>query len=372
MNRLKLLLISLLSLTIIICSTGPETYTVEIIDGVRHVHNVAPIWGDEPEAELEFVQEIGSIDETDENYQLHMAINAIKDNAGNFYIMDRGNSRIQKYDREGKYVLTIGSKGEGPGELMTPTGIDIADDNTLYVTDMSNRKFEHFDLNGKFLDTINMSDGIYVFLSYFRCLSSGRLLARVSTIRMPGQEEKGDSKLFSIYDAEGKELSKIVDEIKADEDRYTDTINSNFFAVDRNDNLFIAYRNQNLIAKYNAGGEPLMMIARPLNFEIEYKMVDRKYPSGRTRSAPYVTEVANKIGIDRKNRIWVMTFTSEFVRDEEWNVEVSADRAFNVFDSEGLYLGEVPRPNDNLFFIRLVGDSVLFCDKNYVTITNTG
>ncbi|MCP4724805.1 MAG: 6-bladed beta-propeller [bacterium] len=364
----NVLSVFLLTLLVITCSSEPETYTVEVIDGVRHVHNLATKWGDEPEVELEFVRKIGGLDETDENYMLYMAINAAKDTEGNYYIMDRGNSRVQKYDGDGKFVLTIGTKGEGPGEFVTPIGIDIAGDNTLYVSDMSNRRFEHFDLDGNHINSINMSGGAFVLLSYFRCLGEDRLAALVNRITMPGDEEKEDKKMYSIYDSDGNLVNEIVGQIKADDDQYTDTINNTYFAVDDLENLFITYRNQNLIAKYSSEGIPLMRIDRPLNFEIEYKMVDRNFPGGRTRSIPYVTEVANKIGIDEKDRIWVMTFTNKYVYDENWETVKSADRAFHVFDSEGIYLGNVPRPSDDLFFIRLVGDSILFCDKDYVSV----
>ena len=47
------------------------------------------------------------------------------DKAGNIYILDSGNARIQKFGPDGKYLATIGRKGQGPGEFILPDGLDI-------------------------------------------------------------------------------------------------------------------------------------------------------------------------------------------------------------------------------------------------------
>ena len=95
------------------CSPSETTFSVEIINGVRNVHNVAPQWGEESKLAIEFVQMIGGIDATDEKYQLFKAIDATKDADGNIYVLDSGNFRIQKFDPDGIYVATVGKEGEG-------------------------------------------------------------------------------------------------------------------------------------------------------------------------------------------------------------------------------------------------------------------
>jgi len=99
------------------CSPSETTFSVEMINGVRNVLNVAPQWGEESKLALEFVQIIGGIDATDENYKLFKAFDATKDADGNIYVLDSGNFRIQKFDPEGIHVATIGKQGEGPGEF---------------------------------------------------------------------------------------------------------------------------------------------------------------------------------------------------------------------------------------------------------------
>ncbi|KPK95925.1 hypothetical protein AMJ80_02860 [bacterium SM23_31] len=112
-----------------------EPYTIEVIDGVRHVHNHAPLWGDEPKVALEFVRVWGGSNETDENYWFFKPCDTAVDSEGNLYVLEWGTYRIQKYDPEGKFLATFGRKGQGPGEFQNPTDIDAYSDCNVYIRD---------------------------------------------------------------------------------------------------------------------------------------------------------------------------------------------------------------------------------------------
>ncbi len=72
--------------------------------------------------------------------------------SGDFYVSDGyGNSRVVKFSREGKYLLTWGKRGTGPGEFNTPHSIAVDSKGTVYVSDRENNRIQIFDANGKFL-----------------------------------------------------------------------------------------------------------------------------------------------------------------------------------------------------------------------------
>jgi DNA-binding beta-propeller fold protein YncE len=71
------------------------------------------------------------------------------DDAGNVYVVDKNNSRIQKFDSSGKYSTQWGSFGSGDGEFNNPTGIAISGTN-VYVADHGNNRVQVFDTNGGF------------------------------------------------------------------------------------------------------------------------------------------------------------------------------------------------------------------------------
>src|SRR4051812_30203424 len=74
------------------------------------------------------------------------------DSEGNTYITDGYvNSRVAKYDRNGDWVKSWGSKGTGPGQFRLPHAIAIDRGNNIYVGDRTNHRIQVFDTDGKFL-----------------------------------------------------------------------------------------------------------------------------------------------------------------------------------------------------------------------------
>ena len=74
------------------------------------------------------------------------------DSQGNTYITDGYiNSRVAKYDKNGDWVKSWGSKGTGPGQFRTPHAIAIDSNDNIYVGDRANRRVQLFDTDGKFL-----------------------------------------------------------------------------------------------------------------------------------------------------------------------------------------------------------------------------
>jgi hypothetical protein len=61
------------------------------------------------------------------------------------------NTRVVKFDKDGKYLMTWGKKGSGPGEFNLPHSIDIDANRRLYVADRSNSRIQIFDENGKYI-----------------------------------------------------------------------------------------------------------------------------------------------------------------------------------------------------------------------------
>jgi DNA-binding beta-propeller fold protein YncE len=71
---------------------------------------------------------------------------------GDFYVSDGyGNSRVVKFDKNGKYLFAWGKRGSGPGEFRLPHSIAVDSKDQVYVSDRENNRIQIFDKNGKFL-----------------------------------------------------------------------------------------------------------------------------------------------------------------------------------------------------------------------------
>ena len=90
---------------------------------------------------------------------------------GSFYVVDTANMRVQKFDSTGKYLALIGSKGSDNGQFNPfsdtatgtgPGGVAVDKAGNVYVADTWNHRVQKFDPSGKFLlawgSFINLSD----------------------------------------------------------------------------------------------------------------------------------------------------------------------------------------------------------------------
>ena len=75
------------------------------------------------------------------------------DAAGNVYVSDSGNHRIQKFDGDGKFLTGWGSAGEGDGQFSNAICVGVDGKGYVYVADTYNHRVQKFDANGKFIRT---------------------------------------------------------------------------------------------------------------------------------------------------------------------------------------------------------------------------
>ena len=75
------------------------------------------------------------------------------DAAGDVYVADTGNNRIQKFTSTGTFVTTWGSFGTNNGEFHFPFGPGVDAAGNVYVADQANRRIQKFTSTGTFITT---------------------------------------------------------------------------------------------------------------------------------------------------------------------------------------------------------------------------
>ncbi len=73
------------------------------------------------------------------------------DSAGNIFISDTGNGRIEKFSPTGAFIASFGSKGTGYGQLGDPNGIAINHAGEIYVTEASNHRIQKLTSDGSYI-----------------------------------------------------------------------------------------------------------------------------------------------------------------------------------------------------------------------------
>ena len=74
------------------------------------------------------------------------------DSENNVYVTDLGNSRVQKFDSNGNFLIEWGSRGSNSGEFGHPTGIAVSGE-FVFVVDNKNHNIQKFDLDGEFVSS---------------------------------------------------------------------------------------------------------------------------------------------------------------------------------------------------------------------------
>jgi len=77
------------------------------------------------------------------------------DAAGNIYVADGlGNARVAKFDKNGKFVRSWGSRGTANGQFSVAHGIAIDAKGNVYVADTGNKRIQVFDGDGAYKSQI--------------------------------------------------------------------------------------------------------------------------------------------------------------------------------------------------------------------------
>ncbi len=83
-----------------------------------------------------------------EPYKFNRPTDVAWDPQGNIFVSDGYfNSRVAKYDKNGRFVATVGTRGTEPTNLNTPHSIQVDARGNVYVADRGNRRIQVFDNN---------------------------------------------------------------------------------------------------------------------------------------------------------------------------------------------------------------------------------
>jgi DNA-binding beta-propeller fold protein YncE len=79
-------------------------------------------------------------------YSFHRETDVAWDPQGNIFVSDGyGDSRVVKYDKTGRFIRSVGSRGDGPMQFSTPHAIAVDAKGLVYVADRGNSRIHVLD-----------------------------------------------------------------------------------------------------------------------------------------------------------------------------------------------------------------------------------
>jgi sugar lactone lactonase YvrE len=85
------------------------------------------------------------------NGQFEYPTGIATDAAGNVYVADSGNERIQKFTSSGAFIAKWGSSGDGNGQFFYPHSVATDAAGNVFVTDNLNHRVQKFNSSGEFI-----------------------------------------------------------------------------------------------------------------------------------------------------------------------------------------------------------------------------
>ena len=359
MRNIRIIL--LICQVVLIASNSSIAQDKQSMKNVKIVHNDKRIEQNKVDISLELVKNIGSLDDGDSNNTFNMPRDVAVDKEGNILVLDSGEHRIQKFNKDGEFIKSIGRKGQGPGEFSTrPESIDVDNDNNILVAENGGKRLTKLSKEGDYITHFLKK----ISCSSYKALSSNKVVGNftpwhgmILLLKSPTKPPPVH-RVLSIFNMEGKILSEFGRVKDFGNNLLTRKGNISQLATDSSNNIYVSFAYQNRIEKFSPEGTLEMRIDRHLGYKISANIVKREEgPNSRSFESPEITPVSSGIAIDHMNRIWVATYKNHDKRvRNEWYKNI----VFEIFNSDGILICCIPVPryftrfrifNDRLYLV---------------------
>ena len=272
------------------------------------------------------------IEEDGEEYMFSRISGIDVDGEENIYVLDYTEAHLDVYDREGKFVRTIGRKGQGPGEMASPFAVDITKEREIIIQDLNNRQFLFFSISGEYLKSVSAAKWIIVGA---RLDSQDNIIGIVST--MAAQQQQIELKKF---DRDLQPLHSFCAFIKP---RGTGIYNpfepEIQWALLDDDRIVCGFPEDYELSIHDPGGRPVLHIVRAYSpvgvTEEEIEEAKKRLPAPTKMEFPRFHSAYQGITADEEGRIFVQTW--EKTQD-------AGGFYYDIFDSSGRYAARTALP----------------------------
>jgi len=167
----------------------------ETVDGVALVHN--PPEPLNPRKAVRFAEEVSFGAEESGPGAVYKPGQYAVDGRNQVYIYESGEGTIKVFGEDGRFLKTVGRKGQGPGEFAQAFFLGFCPDGRLLVTDYQNKRTSFFGPEGDFLASYQWTKNISIPI----------LVLENAYVVHESFYDAGASKLFvKTYDFEGAEI----------------------------------------------------------------------------------------------------------------------------------------------------------------------
>jgi len=336
------------------CNKKPErAYSIETIDGIEFVHNGAePL---HPDSDVRFEEDLSILPEDEEgNIILYQPYSYTINEAGSIYIYDSQDPAVKVFNPEGRFIGTIGRKGQGPGEFQSVSRIVCVPGKRLLTLDGDQNRISLFTDEGSFIGSHNFQNSSSEIF-----FAADSFFARQERTVQPGTSSWTWKRTLAVkaFDYEGQELFSY-GKFQARQSGFVNEEGRQFsfskpFEVlsvlvgdPKNARLFHCLNDKYLIEVYDREGRIFRKIDRPYK-RLPIKDVDKKsYLDGFRRRGsseqdirlieknaemPDLKPLVTRMLVDSLGRLWIEL-------SETMEADGSTSWIYDIFDEDGHYV----------------------------------
>jgi hypothetical protein len=144
--------------------------------------------------------------------------------------------------------------------------------------------------------------------------------------------------------------------------RYNNLVNISELVFDKEGNIYVCFNHQNRIEKYSKEGDLEIKIDRTLTSKMEFSYEGERILEYKDKKIsvpnPKVTNFSSHIGIDNKNRLWILTYQKQPTDSME------AFKFFwiEVYDEKGILLDRVTYPEKHMQIFKVFNNRIYLYD----------
>jgi hypothetical protein len=267
-------------------------------------------------------------------YALALPRSLAVDKAGDLFILDVKESCIRVFDHSGKYLKTIGRKGQGPGEIGGASSMSLPPgSNELAVVDISNRRLAFFSTDGRFIKNVPLRG----MVADVKTDSQGNAYVAAT--------EFGPGRRTDTLKKMNPDMSRVLAEIvnrPEDESRNNPFSPWEYWVVDDKDRLIYGDAKTYEIRYFGPDGKQVRRIIRDYDpLKVSQKDIDEF----RNRAAPPGLSMAQNFDFSSHHAAYRSFFVDDlgnlFIQTWERTADNRQD-IHDIFDADGRFLGRVP------------------------------
>jgi hypothetical protein len=305
-------------------------------DGVSVVKNPKePIWSTDI-LKLEEEVSIGEKQGGREEFLFSRVREIDADAKGNIYVLDSQPPFVRVFDGSGAFEKTIGKKGQGPGEMEGPGGLQITPAQEVMVYDYPTRRLVFFSLDGLYLR--QTSTAAVTPFTHLKMDSRGNFAADLLLPPPAGQE-------VAKFSSDMKPIATIAKIESHYKEREIDVLAPTLhFDLTPGGELVWARSDSYVMCVLNPDGRII-------------KRIHKAYESHKVTEEYRKTITQRFMRLDSSRQTWKLNFAKSFPPmrglyvDEEGRIFVETYEpvlgrkgwtCFDVFDSEGRFMAKFP------------------------------